>query len=256
MTKLTKQKIQEESYDFPYHYLDLKSEIYKLVYIRYLINLRIVKNLLKPFKGQIILDAGCGDGRFCYEMKKENVRIAGVDYSEKAIGFAKAFSPEIEFYVQDLKNLDFPKKKFDQIVMIETLEHLIPEEIPAVLENIHNVLKDDGTLIITTPSKNVELSEKHYQHFTRDTLKDTLKDYFEIIKIIGQFKIEFQKKIFMGIGWILYPLNNKIKVIRKFYKIIENYCQKHLEKCKPEKEIRLVAICKKKTRYDNTTDAT
>ena len=124
--KLSKQQSnQEQKYVFPYHYRDLSIEMFKKIYsLEYLEFIRVVKELLKPYKGQSVLDAGCGDGRFCYELKRENVRVAGVDYSEKAIAFARAFNPELEFYVSDLLSLDLPAK-FDTVVLLETLDRYL-----------------------------------------------------------------------------------------------------------------------------------
>lgn len=70
---------------------------HKLNNIPYLHRLEMVKQLLRPFSGQYVLDAGCGDGRLCYELRKENVQVMGVDMSERAISFAKAFNPDINF---------------------------------------------------------------------------------------------------------------------------------------------------------------
>ena len=88
--------------------------------MEYVSRLRVVKDLLRPFVGQRVLDAGCGDGRFCFEIKDEDVDVTGIDYSERALAFAKAFSPEVEFSVQDLKDIKL-EGQFDTIVLIETL---------------------------------------------------------------------------------------------------------------------------------------
>ena len=243
-----KQKTQEEKYVFPYHYLDLCDEAHRLLYAReYLSYLGIVKDFIKPFLGQYILDAGCGDGRFCYELMNENVKLVGIDLSEGAIRFARVFCPKVEFYVQDLKNLDLPYK-FDFIIMLETLEHLNPTEIPRILRNLSAILKDNGKLIITTPSSNVLISEKHYQHFTEDTLRNILKPYFNIIKIQGQDKLGIQKMLFLfflRIGMILFPFSRRLRFLRRLYSFLDSYYKKYLEVCQPQEGARLIAVCKK-----------
>ena len=249
MRKLTKrQKFQEEEYDFPYHYLDLKVDIYRLIrYIEYLSLINIVKNLLRPFHRQLILDAGCDDGRFCYELRNEDVRVVGVDFSESAIRFAKAFNPDVQFFVQDLRNLVLPYN-FDYIVLLETLEHIPPSEIPEVLENLSKVLNADGKLIITVPSKNLPLTNKHYQHFTTESLEKQLKGYFKVNRIMGHSKKGLKRKIFVNlerIGILMFPFRNKI-LINRFYDFFKDYYRKHLEICKPENGRRLIAICEKK----------
>ncbi len=247
MDKLTKkQGYQESGYDFPYHYLDL-FKIEELGHIEKLSCLDIVKNSINPFNGQLVLDAGCGDGRFCYELRDEKVKVVGVDFSKRAIRFAKAFNPNVEFFVQDLKDLNLPYE-FDYIVLIETLEHIIPENIPATLERLSNTLKKDGRLIITVPSPNLLMHKKHYQHFSEHSLKAKLKNYFEIVEIRGHSRGGFHKKVFSGlrmIGILAYPLRKRIKLIRHFYRFLRNYYARYLETCKPEDGETLIAVCKK-----------
>src|SRR5512133_2544198 len=92
------QQAQEDQYVFPYHYLDLVDDYRRLITnVPDLCVRELLVSLLVPFQGQTILDAGCGDGRFCYEMRLKNARIVGCDYSEAALRFAKAFSPQVEF---------------------------------------------------------------------------------------------------------------------------------------------------------------
>lgn len=127
--------LQEEEYKFPYHYLDLYSDFYSRVRnrVNYSI-LKIVKEALQPFDGQSILDAGCGDGRSCYELRDENVNIVGVDCSQRAIAFAKAFNSSVEFHVADLADFRIDRK-FDYITLVEVLEHISPEKIHKVILN-------------------------------------------------------------------------------------------------------------------------
>jgi 2-polyprenyl-3-methyl-5-hydroxy-6-metoxy-1,4-benzoquinol methylase len=180
MDLTSKQKAQEDQYTFPYHYLDVGLEEYaSILSVEYLSYINIVKSLLGDTKSKYILDAGCGDGRFSYELRGSGARVIGVDYSQDAIRFAKTFNPEATFFVQDLKNLKI-NKKFDDIVLIETLEHILPVEIPKVLKALDKLLKKEGNLIITVPTTNSTVSEKHYQHFTEESLRQTLKNYFTV----------------------------------------------------------------------------
>ena len=246
-----KQLSQESSYIFPYHYLDLQTDAEKLVWnirIEHASRLRVVKKLLKPFEGKIILDAGCGDGRFCYEMKNEDVKIVGVDFSLRAIGFAKAFNPDVEFFTQDLKNITLPYE-FDAVVLIEILEHLAPEDAALALKNLAGAMKANGKLIVTVPSVNLPLISKHYRHFSEETLKETLQNYFKIIEIKGHSKIGFYKKIFSvlrQIAMFTAPLGSRIKLIQTFGKFLSRFFVKYLETGSPAECDRLIAVCEKK----------
>jgi 2-polyprenyl-3-methyl-5-hydroxy-6-metoxy-1,4-benzoquinol methylase len=133
-----------------------------------------------------ILDAGCGDGRFCYEFKEDTrvAKVTGIDYSDKAIQWAKQYNPKSEFMVKDLKTIEL-EDKFDCVVLIEVLEHIHPNDVLDVLAGLARTVKPDGKVIISVPSDNLPVSKKHYQHFNRDSLTKTLVNSFSVKKILG-----------------------------------------------------------------------
>ena len=206
--------------------------------------------ILGDVKGRKILDAGCGDGRLCYELKKEKADIVGIDFSERAISFAKAFNPDVKFMIGDIRKLKLAYK-FDSIILMETLEHIPPKDIPSLLDGLYRILGSNGKLIITVPSINLPLSDKHYQHFTEESLRKTLEPYFGIDPIFGYSKKGFKRKVFNNLirfGLLLFPLKNRIPSIYRFYKFINNYFVKNLMIGKPEECYGLIAICSKKAK--------
>lgn len=247
MTLTEEQSHQEALYYYPYHYDDLVKGIYKYSNIQYLYRLEMIKNLLRPFEGQYVLDAGCGDGRLCYELKKENLKVVGADMSERAIAFARAFNPDLEFYVQDLENLKIPHS-FDYIVLMETLEHLIPEKIGIVLDNISKHLKENGKLIITVPSVNRRLDPKHYQHFTAASLTETVSSHFRVKEIFGYDLVGYNRGIFDNLnrlGLLLHPFSYRIRSINRYYSFLYNLYAKKIGTGDPELCSGIVAVCDK-----------
>jgi len=179
--------IQEEQYDFPYHYLTSNAKEnfslsrflqWGLVHASYN---ELLAELLVKMGPQKILDAGCGDGRFLYELEKTlpQSALSGIDISERALHFARGFNKQARFFVHDIiKN---PLKELhDLCVSIEVIEHIPPEDIPSYVNNISKSLKPNGTLIITTPTTNLPLNKKHYQHFTEESLSKILESDFNI----------------------------------------------------------------------------
>ena len=242
------QSIQEQGYFFPYHYLDLKSDEHRFfLHLEYLGYLRLVKKLIEPFNGQRILDAGCGDGRFCYELRKENVKLVGVDYSPAAIAWAKLFNPGIEFYAQDLKDLNV-SNAFDVICFIETLEHIIPEAIPSVLALLSERLKANGKLIITVPSVKMPLIPKHYQHFSVESLTKALDGYFTIEKVYGTTLSNAKSKFFylmLEFAGLFFCLRRRIKSIDRILILLEDYYYKNFQVGDMSDAKRIVAVCRK-----------
>src|SRR3989339_782851 len=252
MDNLTKkQQSQEKSYIFPYHYLDLQCDNYKFLhYVEYLNLLKLIINIPdKIQKETSILDAGCGDGRLCFELSKKYPEInnCGVDYSDRAIAFAKAFNPHGEFYVNDLAKMRL-NKKFDYIFLIETLEHIPPENIPAILQNLSGHLSLTGKIIITVPSRNLPLETKHYQHFTKESLTRTISDHFKIMEIKYHSAKNIHRKIFSVLrrfGLLIYPFKDKIFPVNKFYGFLNNYYSKKISPAGSEDGFGLIAVCEK-----------
>lgn len=247
-----KQLSQEVQYVFPYHYLDFISEEYRYFHhLEYVYCLELVKNALKPFEGQKVLDAGCGDGRFCYEMRKENVEMSGVDYSHNAIQFARAFCPAVTFYVEDLKKPNFPHL-FDAITMVEVLEHIDPADIPLILKNLRAALKKDGKLIITVPSINLQpVPKKHYQHFTAQSLREVLEFHFDIEILRGYSCLRgFHRKVFnvlRTVGILIFPLRERLRLIRAYVNFLDRYYKKHLAVGSAEDCMGLMVVARPKS---------
>jgi ubiquinone/menaquinone biosynthesis C-methylase UbiE len=108
-----------------------------------------------------VLDAGCGEGSFIYKLKTEfsknyNLAFHGIDLSFLDIDFAgkrkEYFGHDgCEFQRMDILNLDYEDNYFDIIITSEVIEHIL--EPAKMLLELKRVLKKDGFLIITTPSK-------------------------------------------------------------------------------------------------------
>jgi SAM-dependent methyltransferase len=246
MKKLTKQQQkQEEGYVFPYHYTDIKYDDYKyLIKVAYLGRLKTVIKLIE--KNKKVLDAGCGDGRLVYELNKAGINAEGVDYSEQAIMFARAFNPNSNFYVQSLEKLNL-KKKYDIITLIETLEHIKPNEIKKIILGLSKHLKLQGKLIITVPSTNMPLAKKHYQHFNQESLILAVGDDYKLKKIFGQGKLGLQRLVFevlWRLGVMIYPFR-RILPLKWFFKFVKKYYDDTLRIGDPEKCSGLISVFEK-----------
>jgi SAM-dependent methyltransferase len=180
------QKIQEDLYEFPYHHIPrflnenfsaIRSHRGAHEYLGY-VGFLISKIKKIPFSN--LLDVGCGDGKLLFELSSQitDKKYFGIDFSERAILFARAFSPNIQFICGDItkENLE----KCDIITLIETLEHIQPNEVSTFLKAIHKNISKNGRLIITVPSINEPLSPKHYQHFDLELLRSILDPLFTI----------------------------------------------------------------------------
>jgi 2-polyprenyl-3-methyl-5-hydroxy-6-metoxy-1,4-benzoquinol methylase len=113
-------------------------------------------NLISHQKQLNILDLGCAEGKLAVllALKGHNVTAADIsqNFLNKASNLAKEKNVKVNTIWCDIEeNVDNLKgKKFDVIYFMDVIEHL---RNPIVaLENIKNLLKDNGTLIIHTPN--------------------------------------------------------------------------------------------------------
>lgn len=182
----TKFDFQDVLYEFPYHYLPLlnggkffqlhRQLTWGLEYITYI---SFVADLINENHPLTLLDVGCGDGRLIYMVKSLVPRISGIDLSERATAFARAFNPDIEIACDEVATIS---RKYDWVTLIEVLEHIPDDQMRLYVRNIARVMKDDGRLLISVPTVNVPTDRKHYRHYDFDLLRDTIAPSFEVEK--------------------------------------------------------------------------
>lgn len=101
------------------------------------------------FKGNKVLDVGCGTGMFLGKFKELGAEVYGIDVDEDKVRIAK------EKYVNVMKapaeDLPYKDKFFDIVWSHEVLEH-VDNDRKAIQESIR-VLKPGGKLVVFCPNK-------------------------------------------------------------------------------------------------------
>ncbi|MBP7992137.1 MAG: class I SAM-dependent methyltransferase [Candidatus Magasanikbacteria bacterium] len=178
-------ELQAGQYAFPYHFIvDLQQQKFVktlpggLSYLNYMSK---VIELVKKYATSTMLDIGCGDGFLLTNLTNDSdfdnkIQALGVDLDERPIKFAQAFSfgRKVVFKAADIKDLT---QSFNLISVVETLEHISDELMPAFLQNIDRLLAPGGTLIISVPSQNVPVISKHYRHYVASMLTEYFPHY-------------------------------------------------------------------------------
>lgn len=251
----TQESIQEDQYEFPYHYIpELNEDRFSLArtwnfgYI-YMSYLRFVLRQVERHRFESMLDVGCGDGRFLNEVHKKmpEKHLFGIDYSKPAIEFAKIMNPNIGWRCGSIEdsNLFDP---FDVITILDVLEHIQPQQIKGFVDGIDRYLKSDGVLYLTVPSKNTPVQKKHYQHFDPQTLAPILNHRFEIVEIqyLNRKPYRFEKMIIRLLSNKFYVVNHKktLGILYRYY--VNNILPAESHNC-----LRLFAKCRKKNVSDN-----
>ncbi|KWT91057.1 class I SAM-dependent methyltransferase [Candidatus Magnetominusculus xianensis] len=131
-----------------------------------------------------VLELGSGTGELLYSIKPHVKSVTGIEIHKGFVEFMKG-SLGIEAYAQDINDIDFGGRKYDLIVSIATLDHLInPFE---TLLKLKSLLTDDGLMYVEVPNRDEALNhylpepnlkafnkffwhKAHFYYFTADTL--------------------------------------------------------------------------------------
>ncbi len=119
--------------------------------IRNIIN----KHCVDDFVHRSILDLGCGPGRLSFNLGHKNCHVSGFDISDSFIEYAKRISSDknnnyANFYFKDFasESLYEFEKSFDVILMQGVMHHIHDNDRMLFIEKCHDLLKEDGILII------------------------------------------------------------------------------------------------------------
>jgi SAM-dependent methyltransferase len=175
---------QDELYAFPYHYLptlDNKSRIrlhrqlsWGLDYMTYM---SFVADSISRLSPRSLCDVGCGDGRLLHMVKSFVPAATGIDLSERAIAFARAFNPEANCLHGDIATL---AEQYEMVTLVEVLEHIPDDHMSEFVAHVARLLPENGYLMVTVPTINLPLNKKHYRHYNLQILTNSLNSHFYI----------------------------------------------------------------------------
>lgn len=174
-------QIQDEAYAFPYHYLPQldggavgvgRVLGWGMEYLTYMHFVREAVTALRPTR---VLDVGCGDGRMLQLLRGVVPERVGVDPSEKAIRFARAFNPDAECVAG---TADDVPGTFDVVTCVETLEHIPDAQVEPFVRSLAARLAPGGALVVSVPSTARPVHPKHHRHYTAELLAAQLAPWF------------------------------------------------------------------------------
>lgn len=106
-----------------------------------------------PLDGNV-LDFGCGPGHFIELLLEKKIYSGGFDLSLESVDAVRAKFGSDPYFLGGIQSSSFPipieNNSYDVTFFIETIEHLLPEQINSTLKEIHRILKKDGYTVVTT----------------------------------------------------------------------------------------------------------
>lgn len=148
-----------------------------------------------------VLDVGCGTGYGSAILAETAEQVLALDISPEAVAFASKHyaAPRLEYLVSDCCRMPVRSERFDVVVCFEVIEHVAsPEQL---LEQICDVLKPNGVLIVSTPNRvfyteeRNEINPFHTREFDFAEFSHLLGRYFERVEIAFQNHVS---SIFVG----------------------------------------------------------
>lgn len=148
---------------------------------------RLVADLIKPFKTDVILDFGCGTGRICQYLSPWVSKIYGLDVSPELLVIARREAENrgmknIEFLLNDAAQAAFsqiPDASVDKAFCYGVICHINDELMLDNLQLLNKKLKAGGTLtLIEHVAPKEPYVEKLY-------CRRTMKQFTDIIEKSG-----------------------------------------------------------------------
>jgi ubiquinone/menaquinone biosynthesis C-methylase UbiE len=111
---------------------------------------QLIRDLLEPKQGEIILDAGCGTGVFTRDILLSGSRVIGLDISSPMLIRARKKLKEFPFQMvlADMLNLPFSESSFDKVVSVTAVEFI--EDAREAVGELFRVTKKGGYIVVGT----------------------------------------------------------------------------------------------------------
>jgi len=137
-------------------------------------------------------------------IRKKKLDIFNAELSSKMIKIAKKNFPSEKFDKVDLVNLPYPDEYFDEILSLETIEHV---QVPLkYIKELYRVLKPGGRLVLSAPPATAEFALKCYEMFFENHGEGPHK--FLSSKTVKMLLRKADLKIIRHKGTLLFPVSN------------------------------------------------
>ena len=177
------------------------------------------------------LDVGCAIGVFTNLLHQKGYEALGIDTNKELLTFAKNRYPRCTFKLMNALHLDLSPSTFDFVLALELIEHL--DNPYKLLKNIHQVLKEDGVILLSTPNRlslegarGVVMERaarinwtawdaEHKQVYTSVEIIQLLRQFFKIEKVVGYYYVPM-------IPCMKYDIVKKIGLDKTHYLAFDN----------------------------------
>ena len=140
---------------------------------------------LRKYRGNLLLDAGCGVGRISYACERLGIRVIGVDFSSNMIKVAKRICKSSDFIRASLTHLPFKDDTFDVSLTITVLQHITDDsDFVKAIKELQRVTKK---LIMMIEEVDGPLNMPKYEINIRPHVR--MRSLTEYLKRLEYYKI-------------------------------------------------------------------
>lgn len=169
---------------------------------------KVVMNLLHD--NLTLLNIGVGSGRLENKLfeKGKYSHYIGTDITSTTLNGLRKKFPDKKFLKSRVEQLPFEGQSFDQVLLLEVLEHIKPHKTFGVLREVYRVLKKDGTFVISIPvNEGLENMlpynpNAHMRIYSEDLI------IFELVHSGFKVKKIYKTSAFSNFFWVKNLLNN------------------------------------------------
>ncbi len=108
----------------------------------------LIQQYVRP--GQLVLDAGCGNGRVADLVAQIKGRYIGMDIAPELIAIAQQLRPNVDFRVGGIMDTGFGDNTFDHTLLIASFHHIPGHDYRLrTLNEMKRITKHEGFIIMT-----------------------------------------------------------------------------------------------------------
>lgn len=146
-------------------------------------DIRTIEKFIADRKN-LLLEIGCGTGRYAEGLKKRGHDIIGIDISFDQL---KCVDKSVRVYCASSSNLPFYEETFGGCLAIFMLQQLMEKEREKTLREVYRVLNNEGIFIIKTSSHD-DIKKQPFLEFFPSILAIDIKRYPDIPLLTNQLK--------------------------------------------------------------------
>lgn len=173
----------------------------------------------------VILDMGCGTGRFISDIAAKAKKIYGLDISPKSIDILNAKHIKnidgivFDWVLDDIKSLNI--EPVDKILSVQTIQHIEKQNWDGCLQKIKNILKQNGKVVFELYNWDGYQRKKERKVNNTITKTQYSDDFFEYRFSPKEFKALLERNGFCdvktyGISCFNRKFVNKFSGAKKF----------------------------------------